>query len=100
MVKEGDRVKPGDVLARMVYAREDFDASEMKDPFSQLKEVASDLRFNPKKYKGIQENFARASSVGWSMIGGGIIIGLVLNWVYRKTHAEETEEVKKKRSTK
>lgn len=100
-VREGDRVKPGETIARMVYAlQEPEEMNKSGDdgvyPLNHLRGVMNDMRSNPKKLKGFQESYARASSVAWGMIGGGVIIGLLLNWGYGKVYPLSDAEKKKR----
>ncbi len=110
-VREGDRVKPGETIARMVYALQENGVEQEEEmnksgagfggvyPLNHLRGVMNEMRSNPKKLKGFQESYARASSVAWGMIGGGVIIGLVLNWGYGKMYPLTKEDDEKRKKT-
>jgi biotin carboxyl carrier protein len=91
--KEGDILKSGDVLSEMAYSTAgDVPGSSpygaAGGPVEQMRGVANDMVNNPIKMKKTVESFARASSMGWSLIGGAVVLGILLNWMYKKYQPE------------
>jgi biotin carboxyl carrier protein len=91
LVKEGDQVRQGDVLMEMSY-KSTGNEKDIPNPVEHVVNVVKDMKMDPKIYKSLQESFARASSTGWAIIGGGVVLGVLLNWAWHKVHKSDEKK--------
>ncbi|KAG2388546.1 hypothetical protein C9374_000710 [Naegleria lovaniensis] len=71
------------------YNRLQHEGKEINPEELKIQNVLKETLSNPKTLHAARTQFARATGIGYSLLGGGVVLGLAMAWLFKKSNQKQ-----------